>query len=948
MSAGAGTVSDLSLPESDPDDSRMSQQAVDDSELKEKLKIGYAFAQRYRDAGDLNDLEAAVQNFQEVVDLTPRHHPTRAQRLANLAVSYTDRYWRLGDLKDLHYALQRNHDAVDLTPVDHPERAERLKNLAVSFTDLYRRLGHLADLEAALQINKEVVDLTPADHLDRAARLQGLAVCFTYRYQRLGDLMALEAALRKFQEAVDLTAAEHPQRAKRLQSLAGAFTLRFRRLGDLADLEAALQRNQEAVDLTSANQSDRATQLQSLAASFIDRYHRLGDLKDLEAALHRDKEAVDLTPEDHPIRAELLKNLAAAFGDRYLRCGDLKDLEAALEIYQKAVDMTPPDHPDRAGRLHSLAIALTDRYQRLGYLGDLEAALYISQEALALTPADHPGRAGQLQSLAMSVAGKYQGFQEPEDLQHVHTLYRDSFETQSLSNPEESWIAALKWASFSEEFEPARCSEAYSAAFNLLPELLWMAHTIPDRHDTVYRLHIEEITSVATRTCIKLFDLISAVQLVEQGLATTFQQILQLKTDFNVLPPEQAKTLQRLSFELYSGTTEFRVARERRQLLEDIRKQPGHKYFLKPKPYSVLRRVSRGGPVVILNSHKDGCDGIIILNPTSDPVHIVLPNVTLELLKSQQTVLKQLLGRCNVRTRGDSVSTRLFGGRQGFTSKTIEESFEDMLSWLYKNVVDPVYQLLASNGVHNGRLWWLPTGSFTGLPLHACAPTNQFIHSYTATLGSLLEAQDKKPSMKPYKVGVVGVTHTGLGRMNYLQGVKQEVQNICSIIQSSNLECLNGQQATPDAVKDQLQNCSWVHLACHGIQDLVEPTKSRLLLYDGVLELETILRMPLTNAEFVFLAACQTAKGDVALINESFHLGGGFIAAGFRGAIGTLWSMNDEDGPLVAESVYSHLFQDGRQPQASDAAGALQVAVDRLRAQKVGYERWIPFIHMGV
>ncbi|KAJ7720118.1 CHAT domain-containing protein [Mycena maculata] len=205
-------------------------------------------------------------------------------------------------------------------------------------------------------------------------------------------------------------------------------------------------------------------------------------------------------------------------------------------------------------------------------------------------------------------------------------------------------------------------------------------------------------------------------------------------------------------------------------------------------------------------------------------------------------------------------------------------------------------------------------------------------------LGSLVtkkEAQSKKPSNTQPKVGVVGVTHTGLHGANSLKGVQEEVEKICSVIKDPNLECLTGEQAT-------------VHLACHGVQDLVEPTKSRLLLYDGVLELETILRMPLSNAEVVFLAACQTAMGDADLLNKSFHLGGGFIAAGFRGAIGTLWSMNDEDGPLVAESVYSHLFRDGRQPQASDAAEALQLAVNKLKAQKVPYERWIPFIHMGI
>ncbi|KAJ7859878.1 CHAT domain-containing protein [Mycena leptocephala] len=248
--------------------------------------------------------------------------------------------------------------------------------------------------------------------------------------------------------------------------------------------------------------------------------------------------------------------------------------------------------------------------------------------------------------------------------------------------------------------------------------------------------------------------------------------------------------------------------------------------------------------------------------------------------------------------------------------------------------------------IHNGRLWWLPTGAFTGPLLHASFPTSQFIHSYTATLGSLLDAYAKKPSTAP-KLGAVGVTKTG-DRSNYLPRVQQEVKKIISVVKQPHVQCLEDQQATVDAVKLQLQDCSWIHLACHGVQDSIEPARSRLLLYGGSMELASILQMDLSNAEFVFLAASQTAMGDAVLVNESFHLGGGFIAAGFRGAIGNMWSMNDADGPLVAESVYSRLFRDGQQPQAGDAAEALQLAVETLKAKKVPFKRWIPFIHMGI
>jgi CHAT domain-containing protein len=222
----------------------------------------------------------------------------------------------------------------------------------------------------------------------------------------------------------------------------------------------------------------------------------------------------------------------------------------------------------------------------------------------------------------------------------------------------------------------------------------------------------------------------------------------------------------------------------------------------------------------------------------------------------------------------------------------------------------------------------LSTGAFTGLPLHASPPTGDaFIHSYTTTLGSLLDAYGKKSTGKTPQLGVIGVTHTDSNRQNSLKSVEPEVKKITAIVAEPHIQSLVGEQVTVESVKLQLQNCSFVHFACHGCQDLVNPAKSHLLLYKGNLELETILRMPLPNAQFVFLAACQTAMGNAELVNESFHLGGGFITAGFRGAIGTMWSMNDEDGPTVAEIVYSHLFREGRQPQAEDAAEALQLAV---------------------
>ncbi|KAJ6580493.1 CHAT domain-containing protein [Mycena vulgaris] len=798
-----------------------------------------------------------------------------------------------------------------------------------------------------IQELQQLIDTTPLEDPELPTYQQMLGRALIKRYQDEGNLPDLQNAVKSLQEAVNLAPRDHPDRASWLGNLALSFIAQYQKLGDLNDLEAALQASQEALALTPEGHPDRPGHLQNLGVSFSDRYKQLGNLNDLEAAMEATQEAVGLSQEGHPDKAGYLQNLAVLSRDRYQRSGDLNDLRAALQASQESVRLTPEGHPDNVGRLRTLGVSFSDRYQRLGDLSDLDASLQANQEAVELTPEGYPERAGRLQNLAISLTDRYRRFGKLQDLDSVHTTYALSFKTPS-STLEASWTAALRWAAVSEEFQSAQAVTAYSNAFQLIPDILWIGNVLTVRQEAIRRVGIGETTSSAARTFMNVSQFTSAVEIIEQGVGITFQQMLQLKTDADGLPLAQASKLKLLSSELYSGTSSNpqAIAIERQMLLEEIRKQPGLEYFLLPKPYKALAHASQGGPVVILNSHHDRCDGIIILDPASNPVHVSLPNVTLALLKLQQEALKQLPGRSNVRTHEESASDRLIGRHELFVSKTLEEFFTELLTWLYANVVAPIYQVLELHGIHNGRLWWLPTGALTGLPLHACPPTNQFVHSYTATLGSLLDAYSKKSSTPP-KVGVVGATHTGSGA-HRLSGVEKEVKKILFIIKTCPVECLEGHEATPHAVKLQLQDCSWVHLACHGKQDLLEPTKSHLLLYQGVLELETILRMPLFNAEFVFLAASQTAMGDSQLRNESFHLGGGFIAAGFQSAVGTLWSMDDQDGPVVAEKFYSHLFQEGRQPRVSDTAKALQLAVEELKAQKVPYERWIPFIHMGI
>lgn len=230
---------------------------------------------------------------------------------------------------------------------------------------------------------------------------------------------------------------------------------------------------------------------------------------------------------------------------------------------------------------------------------------------------------------------------------------------------------------------------------------------------------------------------------------------------------------------------------------------------------------------------------------------------------------------------------------------------------------------------------------------------SSFIQSYTSTLDALIQAEQKHNSqanaIDNSVVTLVGVT-TVPDQPDWpdLPMVASELEKISKAVGSNRIRKLMDKDAKTSSVLTSIKASKWLHLACHGEQDHEQPLNSQLILYDGTLKLHEILAHDLPKAEFVFLSACQTAMGDAKLMNESMHLAGGFVAAGFQGAIGTLWNMSDFYGPLVAGMVYRKLFRGGKVPDASKAAEALHYAIQVCRDRKVSHVYWVPFIHIGV
>jgi hypothetical protein len=62
-----------------------------------------------------------------------------------------------------------------------------------------------------------------------------------------------------------------------------------------------------------------------------------------------------------------------------------------------------------------------------------------------------------------------------------------------------------------------------------------------------------------------------------------------------------------------------------------------------------------------------------------------------------------------------------------------------------------------------------------------------------------------------------------------------------------------------------------------------------------------------------------------------------------------LRSMEDVDGPMIAESVYKDIFNsDADCVHPDDVAYALDAAVQHLRRLHPDPSRWAPYIHLGI
>jgi CHAT domain-containing protein len=149
-----------------------------------------------------------------------------------------------------------------------------------------------------------------------------------------------------------------------------------------------------------------------------------------------------------------------------------------------------------------------------------------------------------------------------------------------------------------------------------------------------------------------------------------------------------------------------------------------------------------------------------------------------------------------------------------------------------------------------------------------------------------------------------------------------------------------------------LRDFRYVHFATHGLVDARYPGLSALVLsqfdeqgrpQDGFLRLSDIYNLKL-DADLVVLSACNTALGREVRGEGLIGLTQGFMSAGARSLVASLWQVPDSATAELMRQFYTYLLNDGLRP--ADALRKAQLWSASQRRWSDPYY-WGGFVLMG-
>ena len=182
---------------------------------------------------------------------------------------------------------------------------------------------------------------------------------------------------------------------------------------------------------------------------------------------------------------------------------------------------------------------------------------------------------------------------------------------------------------------------------------------------------------------------------------------------------------------------------------------------------------------------------------------------------------------------------------------------------------------------------------------------------------------------------------------------RQEADQILAVAPApTNLKAVDFRASRTLAMSDELSKFRYVHFATHGYLDSARPDLSAIVLslvdqegkaQDGFLRSHDVFNLKLP-AELIVLSACETGLGKDVRGEGLVGLTRGFMYAGARRVIVSLWNVNDKATASLMQRVYAGILKTNKTPAAS--LRAAQIEMWRQKQWQSPYY-WAGFVMQG-
>ncbi|MER5597102.1 CHAT domain-containing protein [Streptomyces sp. NPDC002265] len=373
------------------------------------------------------------------------------------------------------------------------------------------------------------------------------------------------------------------------------------------------------------------------------------------------------------------------------------------------------------------------------------------------------------------------------------------------------------------------------------------------------------------------------------------------------------------------------------RLVEAVRAVSGFADFFMHEPVHQLTTAASEGPLVVLNVSSRRCDAILV---TRLGVSVVPLNTNPSELRDAAHQYR------------------------GLSLREPSEAWR-VLRWLWDSTVGPVLHamgladrssrrpareldgtgpdILAAEDALP-RIWWCPTGPFTGLPLHAAGHPGRLamdyaVHSYTPSLRALTTARhrQRRPHDDSEQRMLVVLA------ADDVPSAHVEVDRIQQLVPTAAL--LQGAAVTAEQITSRLADHAFFHFAGHA----------------GVRGATPVLHLPhesfgrrqlapnaVPDGALAYLSACETAGDELALHSGGRTIAATFQTAGYRHVIAMSGQVEDVVTVRIATSFYKVLQDSTGRLRPEHAARALHRVLQEIRAgDPQDLHRYAAAVHLG-